>query len=347
MANVFKKISPWLGPASKMLYVKMTGRRVPLRVEVHITKRCNLRCRHCYVNFEELKETAEPTTQQWKNLFDELHDSGTRWLRFLGGEPLLREDIGELIDYARNKGMVCDLSTNGYFLKEKVSQLKNLSSICLSIDGNEEQNDKVRGKGCYKKIIEAIEVAVKNNMTVRLHGVLMRYTMDSIEHLLELAKKYNVSFNLSEAAKPDMSDPNLLLTKEERIKFYDKFIKYKKDGWPILNSISAMEEVKNWPFSKRVVYSEDLKGFGGKYTRCQQTVTSCIINTNGIVSPCTGKWGEGLNCFEVSFKKAWDYLGENTKCVACMHLGYIELSRFIGLNFNTIVTAFKKVYLNK
>lgn len=346
--NNLKKVSPWIKPFQKMLSAKLRGRRIPLRVEVQITKFCNLRCVHCYTNFEKLKSTKEPTTKEWKSFIDELYGCGTRWLRFLGGEPLMRDDIGELIDYAHNKGMVCDLNTNGYFLQKKIKNLKNLNSICISIDGDEEVNDKVRGRGCYKKIIEAIEVALENDLVVRLHGVLMRYTMNSIEHLLELARRYKVTFNISEAARPDMSDPNLLLTEEERIKFYHKFIKYKIDGWPILNSITAMKEILNWPFGeKRIIYPEDLKSFNGRLTRCQQTITSCIVDTDGRVSPCTGKWGEGLNSFEEGFKKAWDYLGDNIKCITCLHLGYIELSKFLSLDYTTLINALKKLYLRK
>lgn len=260
----------------------------------------------------------------------------------------MRPDIGELIDYAHKKGIVCDLNTNGYFLPQKVKQLKNLSSICISIDGDPVQNDRVRGKGCYNKVIEAIEVALANNMVVRLHGVLMRYTMDSLEHLLNLSKKYNVSFNLSEAARPDMADTNLVLSEDERRKFYHKFIQYKKDGWPIMNSVLAMEEVLNWPFGeKRVIFPEDLRGKKVRYTRCQQTLTSCIIDTDGTVSSCTGRWGEGLNCFDLGFKKAWDYIGKNTKCVTCMHLGYIELSKFISFDPATMKGALVNMYLNK
>lgn len=348
MTGIFKRVIPWVGPFKQMLFAKVSRKRIPLRVEIHITKMCNLRCIHCYTDFQKLKDVKEPSTQEWKALIDELYGCGLRWLRFLGGEPLMRDDIGELIDHCHQKGIVCDLNTNGYFLKKKVKELKNLSSICISIDGDRESNDKVRGKGCYDRIIEAIEVANKNNLLVRLHGVLMRYTMNSLEHLLELAKKYNVSFNLSEAAKPDMSDPGLLLNETERIEFYTKFINYKKQGWPILNSISAMEEVLNWPFGeKRVIYPEDLKGLRNRFTRCQQTITSCIIDTDGTVSSCTGRWGEGLNCFEHGFKKAWDYLGENTKCLTCLHLGYIELSKFITLDRATLSNALKKLYFKK
>jgi len=244
--------------------------------------------------------------------------------------------------------MICDLSTNGYFIKDKIKELGNLSSICISIDGDRESNDLVRGKGCYDKIIEAIEIATANKMIVRLHGVVMRYTMNSLEHLLGVAKKYKVTFNVSEAARPDMSDPDLVLNEKERKMFYEKLIRYKKEGWPILNSIAAMEEVMNWPFGdKRVVYPDDIKGRNVMFTRCQQTITSCIIDTDGTVSPCTGKWGEGINCFEHGFKKAWEYLGNNTRCVTCLHLGYIELSKFIQVDGATIINALKKLYLRK
>ena len=341
--NSFK----WWQPLKKILYCKVTGNRVPLRAEIHVTKLCNLRCIHCYYDFESMDNVKDPGTSEMIELIDELYANGTRWVRFLGGEPLLRSDIGELISYATGKGMICDLNTNGYLVKKRIKELKKLSSLCLSIDGDEESNDLVRGKGSYQKIIEALDACLENDILVRLHGVITQYTLNSLDHLVNLARDYGVTFNVSEAARPDMSDINLTLNEEERINFYKKFIAYKKKGWPILNSYPAMEYVLNWPFGeRRVVYEDDLKERKVPFVRCQQTLKSFLIDTDGCVYSCTGRWKMGINCFEHGFKKAWEYIGEHTSCVTCMHLGYIELSMLLNLDSRIILNAFRKMYMD-
>jgi len=79
----------------------------------NVTRRCNLRCIHCYAHATEAADADELTTGQGKALLDDLAAFGVPVVLFSGGEPLVRKDLPELAAYAVAKGMRAVISTNG------------------------------------------------------------------------------------------------------------------------------------------------------------------------------------------------------------------------------------------
>lgn len=93
--------------------------RIPLNVTLEITHRCPLTCAHCYNNLpmaDRQAAQAELTVDQYKRLLDELHDLGTFWLLFSGGEAFARKDFLEIYTYAKQKGFLITIFTNGTIL---------------------------------------------------------------------------------------------------------------------------------------------------------------------------------------------------------------------------------------
>src|SRR3990167_8766467 len=161
-----------------LLRSRFSSKRIPVRVSFLITNYCNLRCFYCYAsdNFNS-KKTSEPTYEQLINVIDQIYDAGCRWINILGGEPLLRNDIEDFIDYVHSKGIFIEITTNGYFVRKRINALKKVNHLCISLDGNKESNDKSRGKGSFEKIVDGIEFAVKNGLNVRVHATLCKRTM--------------------------------------------------------------------------------------------------------------------------------------------------------------------------
>jgi uncharacterized radical SAM superfamily Fe-S cluster-containing enzyme len=89
----------------------------PLRMDMALTFRCQNDCIHCYAGGPH--STPELTTEQWKKAIDKLSDVGVFILTFTGGEPTLRDDLPELLQYAQNKGIVTGLISNGRRLRDK------------------------------------------------------------------------------------------------------------------------------------------------------------------------------------------------------------------------------------
>ncbi|MHC4759035.1 MAG: radical SAM protein [Planctomycetota bacterium] len=111
------------------------------------TARCNLKCIHCYSASTSAKAPNEFSTDQAKKLLEQLKDANAAVALFSGGEPLLREDIFELLAHAKSIGLRSVISTNGTLIdSETAVKLKNLSVayVGISLDGMEPFHDRFR-----------------------------------------------------------------------------------------------------------------------------------------------------------------------------------------------------------
>jgi len=163
----------------------------------NITKRCNLRCVHCYAHANPTGTRDELTTEEGKRLIDDLADFGSPVILFSGGEPLMREDLTELAHYAIERGMRAVISTNGTLITHKVAQeLKNigLSYVGISLDGMEEVNDKFRGvRGAFKKALEGIEACQEAGIKVGLRFTINKRNVAEIPRIFDLIEEKNIS----------------------------------------------------------------------------------------------------------------------------------------------------------
>lgn len=178
------------------------GERKPV-VVWNITKRCNLKCIHCYSNSENKIYPGELTTIEAKLFIKDLADFGVPVLLFSGGEPLLRDDIFELGKLADKLGLRTVISTNGTLItKEIVKKIKaaNFSYVGVSLDGLELSNDKFRGsKGAFKLTLSGIhnlldeKACPPRRVKVGLRFTLNKYNYPDLENILDLAVKEKIT----------------------------------------------------------------------------------------------------------------------------------------------------------
>ena len=90
-------------------------------------------------------------------IIDKLYLLGLARINFTGGEPLIRKEIGEWIDYAKTKNIKVAMNSNGHFVPDCIDRIKNLELLNLSLEGPECIHDTIRQKGSYQKVIEAAE----------------------------------------------------------------------------------------------------------------------------------------------------------------------------------------------
>lgn len=326
-----------------LLYANIFKKRIPVRVALQLTKECNMRCSYCYANFETYKKIEDRTTEELVKTIDELHVCGTRWLWFLGGEPMVRKDFGKIIDYAQRKGIFCNMNSNGTLINERnIETIKKLDEVCISIDGDEESNDSYRGKGSYQKAINAVKLLRKHNVPVRLHAILTKKTAPKLDHMIHLSRELKVTFNFCEVLK---NNPNLddhVLSREEADAFYQKYLFYKKQGYPILYSSCGILYALAWPKKEGTIMYKDERSCYPKnsYVPCVSGDLLCFLDVDGRVYACNGTWEDGLNAYEVGFNKAWDYCAQK-KCISCRCMGMIEFHLLMGLNLKSIINTVK------
>jgi radical SAM protein with 4Fe4S-binding SPASM domain len=120
---------------------------------------------------------------------------GAKWFGLSGGEPLVRKDVFEIIEHAKNLGMNVSLITNGYFVNGEILEklIKYEVMTAVSLDGIEEHNDMTRGKGSYKTAIKAMEKLSDGNIFDCIVTTLNRRNVDDVDHIAELGYKYHAT----------------------------------------------------------------------------------------------------------------------------------------------------------
>lgn len=170
------------------------GKPIPFSVVLALTYRCQCDCAHCSVN-DYARKNNELTTQEVKSLFDFINSWGPLKVTFFGGEPLLRADIFELVEYASSKGIRTSLDTNGILLDErKVQALKKsgISNINVSIDSHDSSKHDFlrRNKGCFDAAVRAIKLCVKYKVPCLVSTYASRRSIkeNDLEKIILLAK---------------------------------------------------------------------------------------------------------------------------------------------------------------
>ncbi|MCK5628934.1 radical SAM protein [Candidatus Bathyarchaeota archaeon] len=160
------------------------------------TGKCNCNCLYCNVNSTSKPAIEELNTEEALKLVDEAYNFGIKWFGIKGGEPLLRKDIFEIITYAKSLDLNVCLLTNGYFIDGEIYDklVENQVWTSISIDGPEEINDKLRGKGYYKKAFAAIQKLSKAKILNGLATAITSVNYKHLDHIAELADEYGANF---------------------------------------------------------------------------------------------------------------------------------------------------------
>jgi radical SAM protein with 4Fe4S-binding SPASM domain len=169
----------------------------PLRMDLALTFKCQNDCVHCYAGGPH--ETPELNTTQWKEVIDRLSQIGIFILTFTGGEPTLREDLPELLQYAQNKGMVTGLITNGRKLKDKeyVKTLEKagLDFVQVTLESHKPKiHDLITAaKGSWKETVTGIKNAAQSQIYVTTNTTLSKYNAPEFLKTIDYIKELDVA----------------------------------------------------------------------------------------------------------------------------------------------------------
>ncbi len=159
-------------------------------VVYNCTRRCNLKCVHCYSSSADIEYEDELTTDEAKAMIDSLTRLGSPVILFSGGEPLMRRDLPELMRYAKDAGLRVVISTNGTMLTDEfLATAKDigLSYIGVSLDGLREVNDKFRGvEGAFDKALDGIRRTMKHGIKAGLRFTINKRNAREIDGIFDL-----------------------------------------------------------------------------------------------------------------------------------------------------------------
>ncbi|MGB9938668.1 12,18-didecarboxysiroheme deacetylase [Methanosarcina sp.] len=162
----------------------------------NMTRRCNLKCVHCYAQAKDIEFENELSTEEGKALIDDLASFGSPVILFSGGEPTLRKDLPELAAYAREKGMRAVISTNGSLIDSNMAKkLKDvgLSYVGVSLDGTRETNDKFRGmKGAFDAALRGLHNCQEEGIKVGLRFTINKQNVMDIPAIFDLLEEEKI-----------------------------------------------------------------------------------------------------------------------------------------------------------
>jgi len=257
----------------------------PYHAQWMLTRRCNYRCRGCNV-WQEQDATGLPTRKIKKGL-DILKDLGVVEIVLSGGNPLLREDIGEIIEYS-SRLFITTVYDNGSMAAQKIDALRHADFVAISIDSlDPSKNDYIRGvPGALKKAMQAVEKLSEAGIRVGVAPTISQLNLYEITDITNyfLAKKIPVwygfySFDPSEKRDQlfkigKQNDEFVITDRNAMVNLCDSLGALKRKNGQILITNRILEAVKT-------LYSENKRTW-----RCHALQNFLMIDNLGRVAGC-------------------------------------------------------------
>jgi heme d1 biosynthesis radical SAM protein NirJ len=162
----------------------------------NLIRRCNLACKHCYATSADIDFDGELDTEEVFAVMDDLKAFGVSVLILSGGEPLLRPDIFEISQRAKNMGFYVGLSTNGTLIDDSnIAAIERVGYdyVGVSLDGMRETHDRFRRKqGAFDESIKGIRLCLEAGIKVGLRFTLTQDNAAELPDLLQLMRAEDI-----------------------------------------------------------------------------------------------------------------------------------------------------------
>lgn len=225
---------------------------------VHITDRCNMNCAGCYSRTSARNCVADLPIEQIRIIFDELQKHHVSRIIISGGEPMLRQDISQVLSYAKEFGFEILMITNGSIsIPDEVFRL--LDVVSFSIDYLEQEYNSVNRKINKKSLLDNISRAKACGISVTGIITITSVNIDDVENYFKLSMEYQLPISFSIFYTDDHECHHLLI-KADQLR---KFVRKCKDGAEhLIEGFSAFDEIycRNQCAAGRSTLSVDATG---------------------------------------------------------------------------------------
>lgn len=262
-----------------------------LTLQWHITNRCNKRCKHCYQEDYKCEEMPIKElfniVEQYKELLDEYNKKNSicckGHINITGGEPFIRDDIFELLDYLKfnRDKFTFGILTNGSFLTEEVvKRLKDYRPriVQVSLDGNKEMHDNIRGEGSYDEVIKAIKLLKKYDIKSLVSFTANNENYKCFPDVVKAARKAKAYKVWTDRMVPIGSSLNKCVNTLEpkEVEEYLNILRKEK------------EKFLNRHTTTKIAIERSLQFLCGEQTnyKCNAGKGLIIVTENGDVMPC-------------------------------------------------------------
>ena len=315
-----QKYSDW----SQEINALSIGSRIPISGTIEVTQRCNHRCAHCYVNLPRNDQEAsarELTFDEHCRILDQIAAAGCLWVCFTGGEIFLRKDFLDIYAYAKKKGLLPTLFTNGTLITPEIANyLVNWRpfNIEITLYGHTRKTyEKVTGvPGSYNRCLEGIHLLMVRGLPLRLKAMVVtlnRHEIRDMQRFVEddlgMAFRFDAMINPrcdcsqsplavrlapAEAVELDLQDG-------KRVKEWKRLTEEFRANYP-----SLKDNDRIWQCGGGL-NSFAIDAFG--------KLQACVISKNEIYDLRKGSFQDGWQHFLLNMRH--QKLTKQTKCVAC------------------------------
>jgi len=306
------------------IHQKIKGRRIPVGGAIEVTRRCPLHCIHCYNNLpvdDQEAKGCELTYDEHCRIIDEITEAGCLWLLFTGGEIFLRRDFLEIYTYAKQKGLLITLFTNGTLVTPEIADYLaewRPFSIEISLYGStKETHDGVTGvKGSYERCMRAIRLLLERGLPLKLKSMVLSTNKHEIWGIKRLVEgELGLEFRFDGMINPRIDcsqDPLAVRLSPQEVVDFD---------------LEDPKRMREWgkffeKFNGPVHPPEDMD----ELYHCGGGVHSFAIDPYGKLKICELSCGDGYDVRKGSFRDGWEKhllnirkqkITKQTKCVSC------------------------------
>lgn len=255
-----------------VLFYKLFNKRTPLSVTFFPTRLCNFDCQTCGI---QSSMDCDIPHERFMSIIDEVAAAGAIRVSFTGGgEPLMRDDMGELILHAKHQGLIVSMVTNGFFIDQKLDQIRHLDLLLVSYDRSKRLKQK--NTPVLDKILNNAVLARNSGIPVCLQPLLTKDTCLHIEDYFAVSRQHGFVLSIESLENWYQSTvpAEMMPSREEMVATIEKILTEKKRNNNILNSkryLNLLAECWPHPFHN---------------VNCLAGVFSANISVDGYLYPC-------------------------------------------------------------
>jgi len=292
------------GDFSLSLHQRVVAGRVPANGTIEVTRRCPMRCVHCYNNLpldDREARLKELSYEEHCRILDEIAEAGCLWLLYTGGEIFARRDFLDIYTYAKKKGMLITLFTNGTLITPKVADYLTdwrPFSIEITLYGcTQETYERITGiPGSFERCMNGIHLLKDRGLPVKLKTVVMTLNRHELRDMKQYAEEelgLEFRFDAMINARIDCSHgPLSVRLKPEQVVGLDledpkRMTEWKKFAEQFNGSVHAPD------------HKDDLY-------YCGAGINAFSIDPSGMLTICAFSYGEAFDLRQGSFREGWE-----------------------------------------
>ena len=288
--------------------------RLPLAGSLELTFACNFRCIHCYCVNE--RPHRELSLAEIRGLLDQMAEEGCLWMLLTGGEPLLRRDFPDIYRYARQKGLLTTVFTNGSLVSEEIAELLGSLKpfvVEVSLYGFSPESYRVMTGRAehFEQVLQGIERLLQRGVPLKLKSMIVKQNLQDLPRLREYAESRGLNYRFDPVLNPTLSGStapeDLMLTPEEIVRL----------------DLEDAERLKGWrEFCDKFTFASD----NGRLYKCGAGQWGFHVDPEGKLSLCMFARQQHYDLRRGTFREAfYDFLpkvlGQKetrvTKCGSC------------------------------